>query len=170
MKLLVVGRATIKALRQYGLTPDLVPSRYTSQSILADIGPVAGQRMLLPSSNLASPDLIARVLRDQGALVEIVTAYSILPVEPHPVNLATLLDGGVDVVTFVSPTAVEGLVKMLDGHLIPDNLLPLPVACIGPATADVARSFGMQVAVMPEQHTVEGLLQALVTWHNGNST
>jgi uroporphyrinogen III methyltransferase/synthase len=169
VKLLVVGRATIKALRQYGLTPDLVPSRYTSQSILADIGPVAGQRMLLPTSNLATPDLIARVLRDQGALIETVAAYSILPVEPHPVSLATLLDGGVDVVTFVSPTAVEGLVKMLDGHLIPDNLLPLPVACIGPATADVARSFGMQVDVVPEQHTVEGLLQALVTWHTANS-
>ena len=125
--------------------------------------------MLMPTSNLDSPDLVVRVLRDQGAQVETVAAYSILPVEPHSVSMATLLDGGVDVATFVSPTAVEGLIKMLNGHLLPDNLLPLPVACIGPATADVARSFGMQVDVVPEQHTVDGLLQALVTWHTGNS-
>ena len=165
IKLFVIGRATVKALRNYGLAPDFVPTRYASQNIVAEIGPVSGQRMLMPASNLASSDLILKVLREQGALVETVTAYAILPVEPDPVAMATLLDGGVDVATFVSPTAVEGLVKMFEGHLLPDGLLPLPVACLGPATAETARALGLQVELVAQEYTIDGLLAALVRWH-----
>ncbi|HTC82600.1 MAG TPA: uroporphyrinogen-III synthase, partial [Acidimicrobiia bacterium] len=42
--------------------------------------------------------------------------------------------------------------------------LPVPpvVACIGPVTADTARANGLTVDVVAAEHTIEGLVDALV--------
>jgi uroporphyrinogen-III synthase len=124
--------------------------------------------MLIPWSNVASPDLV-EILRRQGAHVETVTAYDILPVKPHPVALASLLDGGVDIATFVSPSGVTGLAAMLDGQLFTDVPSPLRAACLGPATANAARAVKLQVDVVTRKHTIDGLLEALVAWHTTNN-
>jgi uroporphyrinogen-III synthase len=38
------------------------------------------------------------------------------------------------------------------------------VACIGPTTADAARTAGLTVAVEPSRHTAEALVEALDTY------
>jgi len=38
------------------------------------------------------------------------------------------------------------------------------VACIGPVTAQTARELGLEPAVVAEEYTIEGLLEALVRW------
>jgi uroporphyrinogen-III synthase len=40
--------------------------------------------------------------------------------------------------------------------------VPSIVACIGPVTADTARSLGLQVDVVAGTHTIDGLVDALV--------
>lgn len=163
VKLAGLGKATVEALRKYGLVPDLSLSRSGGEDITAEMGDMAGQRILVPHSNIAQPDLVGE-LRARGADVKTVVAYAIEPVPPHPAALSALLDGGIDVATFISPSAVTGLAAMLDGHLV-DLPSPLTVACIGPATADAARALGMQVDVIARDYTIDGLLEALVQWH-----
>jgi uroporphyrinogen III methyltransferase/synthase len=58
------------------------------------------------------------------------------------------------------------LAELLDGQLLKELPSPLPVACIGPATIDAAQASGMQVELIPDEHTVDGLLEALVKWHS----
>jgi uroporphyrinogen-III synthase len=41
------------------------------------------------------------------------------------------------------------------------------VACIGPVTADTARSLGLHVDVVASTHTIDGLVDALVEAHPG---
>jgi uroporphyrinogen-III synthase len=36
------------------------------------------------------------------------------------------------------------------------------VACIGPSTADTSRTLGLPVATVAEEHTAEGLVDALI--------
>jgi uroporphyrinogen-III synthase len=64
------------------------------------------------------------------------------------------------VVTFASPSAVRNLAKLLGGDLSPLEG-PL-IACIGPVTARAARRLGLRVDVEASEHTVEGMVQALV--------
>jgi uroporphyrinogen-III synthase len=40
--------------------------------------------------------------------------------------------------------------------------VPSVVACIGPVTAEAARSHGLPVTVEADPHTVDGLVQAVV--------
>ncbi len=164
VRLVVLGQATAATLRQYGLAADFIPTRQTSRDLPAEIGDVAGRRILLPRSNVPLAGL-AEGLRAQGALVESVEAYTVRPVEPDPVALSALVDGGIDVLTFVSPSAVTALAAMLNGRL--GETLPAPpvAICLGPATIEAARAAGMQVAAIPKRHTVDGLLAALVGWY-----
>jgi len=166
IRLGAIGPATGDALRQRGLRADLVPSRYVAEAVLAEIGPVEGLRVLLPRADLARPAL-AEGLRRAGATVEEVVAYrTVRPSEGDAEGVRrALADGEIDVLTFTSSSTVRNLLTALD------PLPPLPestiVACIGPITAQTAREAGLPVHVVAAEHTIEGLVGALVEYVEG---
>lgn len=162
VKLGAVGRATAQALRRYGLQADFGPL-YANRTIVAELSRTAGQRVLLPYSNAELPDLVES-LQTQGASIEMVMTYAIQSAEPDPIGLAALLGGGVDVATFISPSGLTGLAAILNGRKLSDVLAPLTVACIGPATADTARTLGVRVDLVAKKHTVDGLIETLLEW------
>ncbi|MCX6030913.1 MAG: uroporphyrinogen-III C-methyltransferase [Chloroflexi bacterium] len=112
------------------------------------------------------PDL-ADALNARGAIVETVIAYTVRPATAEPGALAALLGGQIQVVTFASPSALDGLATLLGDRTLADVLTPLCVACIGPTTADAARDLGVRVDLTPEEHTVAGMVDELVRWRQG---
>ena len=74
-----------------------------------------------------------------------------------------VLDQGVDVVTFTSSSTVRNLADALDGEI--SRLNSSVVACIGPATAATAEELGLNVDLVANQHTVEGLAEALTLYY-----
>ena len=48
-----------------------------------------------------------------------------------------------------------------------DVPVPPVVACIGPITAETARAAGLTVDVVAAEHTIDGLVEALVETLNG---
>ncbi len=161
-QLAAVGPTTATALRRYGLIADLVPERATGRDLAAALPDVAGQRVLLPRSDQALRDL-PEVLAARGAQVTEVIAYTVKPVAPNPAGLAALDAGEVDVAAFFSPSALHGLAGML-GRPLPDALRGIAIACIGPTTAAAARELGLNVTILPDLPTVEGLVDALIKW------
>ncbi len=178
MKLAAMDGTTAETLLEYGLVTDLICMWYADQEIAAAVGDMAGQRVLLACSDIAASNSLVKpipakeelseslvdTLRAQCALVEEVAAYIVRPADPDPVALSALLNGGVEVATFVGPTSVILLAEILNQRPVADVLLPLTVACIGPTTAEAARALGVRVDVVAEEHTVEGLVEALVKW------
>lgn len=157
-----VGPATSAALRRCGLIADLVPDRATGVGVAAALPDIAGQRILLPRSDKALRDL-PEALTARGALVTEVVAYTVKPAAPNPAGIAALDSGDVDVAAFFSPSALHGLAAMLD-HPLSDALRGVTIACIGPTTATAARELGLEVALMPKEPSVGGLVAALVAW------
>jgi uroporphyrinogen III methyltransferase/synthase len=62
-----------------------------------------------------------------------------------------------EVVTFASGSSVDQYCELFGVDLIP----PV-VACIGPVTAAAVRAYGIEPAVIAADHTVAGLVRALV--------
>ncbi|HZC76673.1 MAG TPA: uroporphyrinogen-III synthase, partial [Ktedonobacterales bacterium] len=52
-RIAVIGPATAEALKRYGVLPDLMPAEYVAEAILAGLGNVAGQRILLVRADIA---------------------------------------------------------------------------------------------------------------------
>ncbi len=166
-----VGKATAAALWEYHLKPDFVPQKFSGLNWAAEVDNINGKRVLLPRSAIAPQNLI-RALKDRGAQVEVVTAYSVVPLLPDPEQIQELAED-LDIVTLFSPSAVNGWGRVLDGlescHGLLLKLNGLPVACVGPTTAEAARERGLRVEVVAEEYTADGLVDALVQWrkHGG---
>jgi uroporphyrinogen III methyltransferase/synthase len=95
-------------------------------------------------------------LSRRGWDVDAVEAYRTVPQKIEPALLAAA--GAADAVCFASSSAVNS-------YLDQAGTAPRPpmVACIGPVTAATARSRGLQVHAEASEHTLDGLIAALVS-------
>jgi uroporphyrinogen-III synthase len=116
-----------------------------------------GRRVLLPASERAR-DVLARGLRERGAEVMVVAAYGNVAPPDLPARLAAALDGRIDLVTFASPSAVEGFVAAAPPRPWP------PAAVIGPVTEQAARAAGFVIAAQAAPSTAAGLAAAVRGW------
>ena len=168
IKIGAIGPATARALQAGGGSAAFVPTTYMAESILAEIGSVQGQRLLLPRAELARPTLAAG-LRQAGAEVDEMTAYRTVP-GPGIAELVSLLQTGrVDAVTFTSSSTVrflyEGLMERVGtGSEIPAMLASCAVVCIGPVTAATATAHGIRVDVVADSYTIDGLVAAIAAF------
>jgi len=148
-----IGPGTADALRRFGVEPDLVPERFVAES-LVDAFPSGTGKVLLPRAAVAR-DALVTGLATKGWAVTVVEAYRTRPVEPSPLALAEA--GKADAITFTSSSTVTNFLKVAGLDAMP----PI-VACIGPITAATAREAGLSVDIIAEEHTIEGLVQAVV--------
>jgi uroporphyrinogen III methyltransferase / synthase len=152
-----VGPATEAALRDWGVTPDLVPEVATTAALGQAFPPGGGGQVLLARADLANPEL-AVVLRTKGWEAVEVVAYHTVPVGALDPAARRRLDGGeVDWVAFTASSTVEGFLRGYGGPPPPG----VRVAVIGPVTADTARSAGIRVAATATDHTIGGLVAAI---------
>jgi uroporphyrinogen III methyltransferase / synthase len=149
-----IGPGTAAVLREGNVEADLVPERFVAEGLLEAFPdpPEGGGRVLLPRAEVAR-DALPEGLRARGWEVDVVAAYRTLTV-PVPDEV---LDAGADAITFTSSSTVTRWLEAAG----PEGVPPL-VACIGPVTAATAREHGLDVAVEAAEHTVEGLVAALV--------
>ena len=169
VKLAVVDHNTAQTLLEYGLVADLIPITDTIRDIATKIGETPNQHILLLCPDTVSPAASATTemtdaLCIHGTSVETVAAFAIRPANPNPGALSVLLDGTVDVATFVDPLSLSSLAEMLNHRPVAEILSPLTVACIDPNTAASASALGVRVDLIAETHTIEGLIDALVKW------
>ncbi len=167
-----VGPSTAAALEAAGVTPDIVPSEYIGESVLAALLGAGGNldrlRILLPRAAEAR-DVIPDGLRAAGAVVDVVEAYRTVPVKADDEATRRLADrlaaGEVDMVTFTSSSTVRAFRAMF-GTELGGSL----VATIGPATSATARESGYDVAVEAEEYTTSGLVRALESYYAEDAT
>ena len=159
-----IGPATAEALEERGVPPSLQPGEYVAEAVaeaLIEAG-MEGRRVLLPRAAGARAVLRER-LEAAGALVDEVPAYESRPDEEGIAELRSALDRGeVDMVTFTAASTVEHFVSLAGPQLGRAR-----VAVIGPITARVARSRGLQVDTVASDYTAEGLVQAIREYYAG---
>lgn len=164
-RLAAIGPATAGALRDWGLTPEVVPGEYVAEGLLERLRPLvaAGDRVLLPRA-AETRDVLVRELTAHGARVTEVAAYRTRAATEHAAGLReALAEGRVDVVTFTSSSTVRSFCALFDPAELPRLLRGVTVACIGPVTRATARSRGLATQIVPDDYTIPALARAIVT-------
>jgi uroporphyrinogen III methyltransferase/synthase len=163
-RIAAIGPATADALRAIGLRADFVPSRFVAEAV-AEEWPereMVGHHVLLPRAKDAR-ELLPNRLREMGAVVDVVTAYeAVMDAEAAKEIRAQLHAGAIHAVTFTSSSTVRNFVESIGRECIPELLRKTKVACIGPITAQAARELGIIPDIEAQEHTMEGLVEALV--------
>jgi uroporphyrinogen III methyltransferase / synthase len=116
---------------------------------------IRGQRFLLPTSDRARSTL-GDAITAAGGRADAVVAYRTLPPEDLGTRVRTLIGQSVDLLTFASPSAVHNLATA------GAPIRGLPAAVIGPVTEAAARGAGLDVRVVADPSTAEGLVVAVV--------
>ncbi len=153
-----IGAATATALRDRGVTVRVIAAEASTDGLLAALGDVRMQTILLPQSDLARP-VLARALEARGASVRAVLAYRTVPQVPPPQELAAALLAA-HAVTFASPSAVTGFVRGLTALGVTAGL-PCVMASIGSTTSEALRTAGFFVDAEAAEPSVAGLVSAL---------
>jgi uroporphyrinogen III methyltransferase/synthase len=163
VKVAVVGEATARAVREFGIQPDLAPpeEEQSSSGLVsvwppydAEIDPI--ERVLLPRADIATETLSAG-LDKLGWEVDDVTAYRTVRAAPPPAPVREAIKGGgFDAVLFTSSSTVRNLVGIAGK---PHNTTA--IAVIGPETEKTAIEFGLRVDVVAPKASVSALAQAL---------
>jgi uroporphyrinogen III methyltransferase/synthase len=162
IKVCALGKATAQALSGYGIEADLIPQDWSSSGILNSFTKLSieGAHLLLPQAEEASLSL-CHGLAKMGAKVERVAIYrTTIPQEDTKEVKKQITTGKVDVITFTSPSTVRGLITLMEGDVAVLN--QATIACIGPVTKAEAEDKGLRVDVVAKEHSVNGLVEALV--------
>lgn len=169
LRVVAVGKATAAALTEHGLSTALMPEEFRGSQIGAAMAPHLrpGDRVLLAQAAEPAAD-VAGDLRRLGAAVTAVTVYRTVPDSGDPEALAAALAAGrIDYATFTSPSTVRNFLRVMPRGA--GLLRGVTVACIGPSTAAAAQEAGVQVDLVPEEHTAAGLVAALAAHAAGHN-
>ena len=157
-RIAAVGPATAAALREAGIDVDFVPDELSAR-LAPTLGDVAGRRIC--SRERKRPMRISWTAASPWSHVDDVPIY-----RTHSARVSDLhaidLGKGVDCILFASGSAVRSIADAAAEHDQP--LQSNPVVCIGPVTADTARSLGLNVVAVAESHTTAGLIDALTDY------
>jgi uroporphyrinogen III methyltransferase/synthase len=157
-RICAIGPATAAALAALHLKVDLVPPRYVAESLVAAFEkiPIEGARILMPRAAVAR-DLIPAELEKRGARVTVVEAYRTVPAP----EARWPQDPPVNWITFTSSSTVENFHALYGA----ERLNGVRLASIGPITSATARRLGLQVTVEAAEHTIDGLVEAILGRH-----
>jgi uroporphyrinogen III methyltransferase/synthase len=161
-----IGPKTAEALEALKVRVEFVPQEYRAEAIFEGLKKekLKGRSILIPRAKVAR-DVLPEELRKAGAVVDVVEVYrTVLPKE----NVAEVRDllrkRGISAITFTSSSTVGNFVEMLGPKEAQDLTAGIPVASIGPITAEKAKALGIETTVMPAEYTIPSLVQALVEY------
>ncbi|MFN4194704.1 MAG: uroporphyrinogen-III C-methyltransferase [Thermosynechococcus sp.] len=163
LKIAVVGEKTAQTLSRYGLVADFTPKEFVADALVAEFPePVVGLRFLFPRVEKGGRPVLVETFTAAGAEVVEVPAYdSRCPQTVDAQVLAALQAGQVDIVTFTSSKTVKHFCQLV-GAQAAELLQKVQIASIGPQTSQTCWELLGRVDVEATEHTLEGLLQALL--------
>ena len=166
-RLAVVGSQTAAAAAAVGWEAHLLPERFDAEGLLERIDStavaLAGAAVLIAVAENAR-DVLSDGLAARGASVHRVAAYGSVPATPQELAAldAAIRAGRMDLITFTSSSAARNVLAVLGR-----GVLAVPAAAVGPVTAAAARELGYPVVAVAEEHTMEGLVGAVIGWWRG---
>jgi uroporphyrinogen-III synthase len=151
-----IGEGTGEGFRRWARRdPDLVPRTFTTAALARAFPRGTGGVLCLRAD--VAPEGLEDALAAKGWTPTRVDAYRTRTPRSLPAEArAALRRGEVDAVTFTSASTVRGLVRMLGAVKGSPK-----VVCIGPVTAQEARTHGLTVHAVANPHTVDGLVDAV---------
>jgi uroporphyrinogen III methyltransferase/synthase len=157
-RIAAIGSKTAAYLEQNNFPVDFIPDIFTAAQLAESMPDIKGKKILLPRTDLADDELLTG-LQKRGAPVDEVTVYRTRKITGRKNELQNLVDTGLDVVTFASPSVVEAFYEMgVDKKNV-------SIACIGPVTAHKAAEKGLKADIVASIFTADGLTIAMMEYY-----
>ncbi len=163
VKVMAIGPRTKAEVEKYNISVDAMPEEFIAESVVKLFGKnLKNKKILLPRAKVAR-DIIPVELKKRGARVDVVTVYeTVLPdTDKREKMLQILKEEKIDLIVFTSSSTVKNFVLIVGADNLQELLSERKVACIGPVTEKTAREHGINVHIVPQVYTMDGLVDAI---------
>ena len=151
-RIAAIGPGTARALRDAGVGVDHMPRTYTTEGLA---GELPGPPCAIVAFRAAAADTrMDDSLRARGFELTRVNVYDTEPLNGDAI--AAAVDLGIDAVVLTSASIARAFAS---ATAVPDATR---VCAIGPATAAACTETGLRVDVTADEHTTQGLIDALI--------
>ena len=165
VKIAAIGPATATKLRDLHLQVDLMPDEALGAKIAKEFNKfetIENLKICLFRAEKANPDL-PKALEELGAIVDDIPVYQTVGEAPTPTPASDkLLEAGADWITFTSGSTVEHFHARFNLPALLKKFPQTKLASIGPETTKALEALGLKPAVEAKQHTMEGLVTAVL--------
>ena len=165
VRIAAIGPGTAAKLRELHLKVDLMPEEYLTKKIVSAFQgyeSIENLRMCLLRAQVANRDL-PRLLEEAGAIVDDIACYKTVPeTEDRNGAAARLLEVGADWITFTSSSTVENFHARFDLPKLLQQFPKTQLTSIGPETSKALSALGLKPSVEAKEHTIPGLVTALL--------
>lgn len=164
-KMAVVGPATARALKTFGVQADFMPAKHTAQALveelLAQYGLLTQTEVLMPASAIAHT-AIADGLQYAGVKCRQIAVYENKHITYQRHELEELLSVKDQWLTFCSSSAVDNFMSLIQAHGLSHLLTHLRIGVIGEVTAASLQAHGLNYQAMPVQPLVKNLVEEII--------
>jgi uroporphyrinogen-III synthase len=158
----VVGPATCEEAERAGFSADYLARTHLGVALAEELGErLRAQRVLLPRSDRANPDLPATLQRLGAKVTEVIAYRTLAPSDTDQERVKQAIRGQANAVLFFSPTAVHNFAELAGREQLPLLQSTLALVAIGPITAGALRESGVQRMVMAADTTTTAVVDAL---------
>lgn len=154
VRIAAVGPSTARSLEAQGVRADFVPATPGARHLGTELPAAAGDLTLHLTSQLAEAEL-GEALAARGLRYERAELYRTEPAQPTENAMQRM--GTAAAVTLASGSAARHLAALASAEFDP---LGLPVAAMGPQTADAAREAGFTRVTVARTASLEALVEA----------
>ena len=159
LKIATVGEKTKLKLELLGYRTNFVPIQYTAEVLAENMDEnMAGKRILIPQSNLASIEYL-KVFERRGATPLPVAVYNTKAVEYAVDEFCNLIKEKFDYVTFTSGSTFKAFYQNMTKAKM--TLDAEKIISIGPSTNIVIEENNLIVSGSAMPHTIEGMVRAI---------
>lgn len=165
IKVASVGKKTSSLCAENNIPVHITPYKFTGRELARKLmgTNLEGKRFFIPRSAIGREDLLDE-LKEAGAAIvtEVVYDVGITSKEEIKDYIEELSKQKPDAFLFTSPSTFDNFVKIMELTNPAGYFEGSTVAAIGPTTKAVIEKNNVVVGVMPEEHTMESLADALV--------
>lgn len=165
-KIAVIGTKTEEVLKERGFQAEFVPSAYVAEVFVDEFLPKvpSSSRVLIPKGNLAR-EYISRSLIKNGVHADEIVIYETYMPDASREKLARMLaGGGLDILTFTSPSTVDHLMEVVQEYQLDSHLKNCVISCIGPITEKKLRQYGFTVHASPKEYAVKEMIESTIEY------
>lgn len=161
IRVAAIGEATANSIKEYSITPDFIPTKYHSESLVKEIPVADGEKILFPCSS-ESRDIIPKELENRKCSIDCAEIYKTEPGREGISKIKNLIKfNEIDIITFTSPTTVKFLIDDLN-EVEYQYIKRIKIASIGAVTTAILKEYGFQNIIESPIFTTSSLSETII--------
>lgn len=159
----VVGHKTESELKKYEFAADFIPSVYNAEVMAREfLSYYSADGPLLIARGNRSRDILPDTFLNKRIAFDAIEVYeTVYNAKMQGMLNRLLMENSLDFLTFASPSAVDAFIKLAIGNPKLDMIKAKNCACIGTTTAKKAKEYGFSNRIIPNEFTIEGMLEKI---------